>query len=213
MDRERVKLKLCGLTRQEDIVYANCYQPDYVGFVFAFSRRQIQTQKAKELKRSLSPAIEAVGVFVNAPMTMVISSAKYVGLDVIQLHGEEDNRYIQEIRKHLKQKVEIWKAIRLKDETCIEQARNIDADKIVFDTYHPQSYGGTGLSIQNELLKSCCQLKDKPFWIAGGLHADNVVKIIQETRPYGIDVSSGIEIHGHKDKEKIKQIVERIRGV
>ena len=185
------KIKLCGLSRPEDIQAANRLRPDYVGFVFApKSRRYVTTTQAKALKGALDAGIQAVGVFVlNRGV-----------IDVAQLHGHEDDGYIQMLRQQTGRP--IWQAFRVAHVGDLAPAQTSAADCILLD-----SGAGTGKVFDWELL----QYIHRPYFLAGGLDAANVTDALRQAHPYGVDVSSGIETDGRKDEEKMAQFVAAVR--
>lgn len=195
------KIKLCGLSRPCDIEAANELKPDYIGFVFApKSRRYVTYKKAEELKSLLSPDIEAVGVFVNEPPQNVATLLKKGIIDIAQLHGDEDEDYIAELRL-LTDKL-IIKAFRIKTANDIKIVEQSTADDILLD-----SGAGTGTVFDWELLKSI----QRPYFLAGGLDARNVASAIKTLNPYAVDVSSGIETDGVKDKTEMAAFVAAVR--
>lgn len=195
------KIKLCGLSRPCDIEAANELKPDYIGFVFApKSRRYVTYKKAEELKSLLSPDIEVVGVFVNEPPQNVATLLKKGIIDIAQLHGDEDEDYIAELR--LLTDKPIIKAFRIKTANDIKIAEQSTADDILLD-----SGAGTGTVFDWELLKSI----QRPYFLAGGLDARNVASAIKTLNPYAVDVSSGIETDGVKDKTEMAAFVAAVR--
>lgn len=195
------KIKLCGLSRPCDIEAANELKPDYIGFVFApKSRRYVTYKKAEELKSLLSPDIEAVGVFVNEPPQNVATLLKKGIIDIAQLHGDEDEDYIAELR--LLTDKTIIKAFRIKTANDIKILEQSTADDILLD-----SGAGTGTVFDWDLLKSI----QRPYFLAGGLDARNVASAIKTLHPYAVDVSSGIETAGVKDKTKMAAFVAAVR--
>lgn len=203
-----MKIKMCGLKRPEDIVYVNECLPDYIGFVFAESRRKVSAQEAEKLGRQLDPAIRKVGVFVNEPVRQLISISDEAGLDILQLHGDEGKEYIKEVRK--KTGKEIWKAVRVRTAKDIREAEELTADKLLLDSFSEDSYGGTGKIMDFSVLEQT-DIR-MPYFIAGGLTVDNLSEIIEKTGPYGIDISSGIETGGIKNREKMLQVIQCVRG-
>lgn len=203
-----MKIKMCGLKRPEDIVYANECLPDYIGFVFAESRRKVSAQEAEKLGRQLDPAIRKVGVFVNEPVRQLISISDEAGLDILQLHGDEGKEYIKEVRK--KTGKEIWKAVRVRTAKDIREAEELTADKLLLDSFSEDSYGGTGKIMDFSVLEQT-DIR-MPYFIAGGVTVDNLSEIIEKTGPYGIDISSGIETGGIKNREKMLQVIQCVRG-
>lgn len=203
-----MKIKMCGLQRPEDIIYANEYIPDYIGFVFAASKRKVSAQKARELGRGLDPRIKKAGIFVNEPAEDLISTACKSEIDIIQLHGDEDKEYIKEVKRQTGK--EVWKAVRVRTAEDIKKAMDLPADKLLLDSFSEDSYGGTGKVMNFDVLR---QAKiTKPYFIAGGLTIENLPEILAEFNPYGIDISSGIETGGVKDREKMKRVIQCVRG-
>lgn len=202
-----IKIKICGLKRKEDISFVNKLQPDYIGFVFAPSSRQITAQQARELKSLLAPTIKAVGVFVNASMTEILSLAANRTIDLIQLHGDETPKYVDALLSRTK--LPIIKAIRLKDERELETLAEYDCDYFLFDAYSPLQYGGTGELVAGDLLRR--RKFSKPFFLAGGLKSDNLDEATRGLMPFALDVSGGVETAGVKDYEKIENFIRNGR--
>ena len=202
------KIKICGLTREADIDIVNELRPDYVGFVFAKSKRQVSRVQALALKARLNPEIKAVGVFVNEAVETVAGIANEATIDLIQLHGDEDAEYCQSLRALTK--APLIKAVRVKDEKSLDGIEAYDCDYYLFDTHSDKEYGGTGKAFDQSVLLS----KDfnKPFFIAGGLDAANVAVTIKNTEPYGVDVSGGVETAGYKDYDKVKIFIQQGRA-
>lgn len=198
-----MKIKICGLKRNEDIEYVNEALPDYIGFVFSKSRRQVTLQQAYDLKRDLNSRIKSVGVFVNEPQDMIAKLAKNGIIDLAQLHGNEDNVYISKLREKTDGKVKIIKAISISNEFSIDQINEIDADFFLLDN----GSGGTGKAFDYSLIKN--KVNDRIF-LAGGINAGNIKNAVS-LNPYCIDVSSGAESDGIKDREKIIKLVRSIR--
>ena len=213
-----VHVKFCGIRRPEDIEAVNRLQPDLAGFVFAKSKRQISREQAAGLKKQLDPKIKTVAVLVNMPVEEAAALANSGIADLLQLHGDEDAAYIAVLRKLTKAK--IIKAIRLQgteaDNTLMKEAQQTDF--YLFDTFVPDAYGGTGKTFSLSLLKGV--RIEKPFFLAGGLDADNVAGIIGQVQKdatllpnfYGVDVSGGIETDGYKDAIKMEAFMKAIRG-
>ena len=240
-----VKVKFCGIRRTEDIEAVNRLKPDLAGFVFAKSKRQVTKEQAAALKELLDPGIKTVAVLVNMPVEEAAALANTGIADLLQLHGDEDAAYIANLRKLTTAK--IIKAIRLKnadwpassDKTksgnaaCLTNqdeavdladanakllTEAVQADYYLFDTFLPDTYGGTGKTFSLSLLNNL--LIDKPFFLAGGLDADNVAEIIGQVQKdatllpffYGVDVSGGIETGVVKDPIKMEAFMKAIRG-
>lgn len=200
------KIKICGLKRLEDIYTVNEYKPDYIGFVFAGKKRCISPELAYELKQHLDKIIKAVGVFVNAEIEFILKLVESVTIDVIQLHGDEDNAYIQELR--LKTSVPIIKAVRVKSAEDILASEDIECDYLLLDTYADNAYGGTGRAFDWNIIPKI----SKPFFLAGGLTPENIAAAAN-VNPYCLDISSGVETDGFKDKMKIEKAIKIVRSV
>jgi len=198
-------VKICGLRRKCDIEYVNKYKPDFIGFVFAKSKRQVTLQLAKGLKAMLDSNIKAAGVFVNEPVEAVARICNEDIVDVIQLHGDENNEYIKLLRM-LTDKP-IIKAVRVQGAQQVLQAEMLDCDYLLLDAYKKSEYGGVGETFNWGLIP---ELK-KPFFLAGGLNVGNIEAAIKNVQPYCVDLSSGAETDGFKDEYKIKAIIERVR--
>lgn len=201
------KIKICGLHRTEDILAVNEYLPDYIGFVFSQSRRQVTAEQAFRFKEKLNPKIKAVGVFVNEPAASIAKLFKEGVIDLIQLHGDEDEEYIRLLKQELS--CPVIKAVRVQSGEQIIQAQRLPCDYLLLDAYSKNAYGGTGDKFRWDIIP---QNLSKPFFLAGGINESNIARAVKEARPYCIDVSSGAETGGVKDKEKIKQIINLVRG-
>ena len=193
------KIKICGLKRREDIEYVNKYQPDYIGFVFAGKKRKLTYDQVVDLKKYLTSSIQVVGVFVNEDISFVEKLVKEHVIDLVQLHGQEDQKYIQALKE--KVDVSIIKAIQIKNEDSFNE--HYDVDYYLYD----HGTGGTGESFDWSMLKEV----DKPVFLAGGINLLNVDDALKKN-VYALDVSSGVETDGFKDREKIKEIVRRVRN-
>ncbi len=193
------KIKICGLKRREDIEYVNKYQPDYIGFVFAGKKRKLTYDQVVDLKKYLTSSIQVVGVFVNEDISFVEKLVKEHVIDLVQLHGQEDQKYIQALKE--KVDVSIIKAIQIKNEDYFNE--HYDVDYYLYD----HGTGGTGESFDWSMLKEV----DKPVFLAGGINLLNVDDALKKN-VYALDVSSGVETDGFKDEKKIKKIVRRVRN-
>ena len=215
-----VKVKFCGIRRTEDIEAVNRLKPDLAGFVFAKSKRQVTKEQAAALKELLDPGIKTVAVLVNMPVEEAAALANTGIADLLQLHGDEDAAYIAKLKTLTGAK--IIKAIRLRSGELEANAKllteAVQADYYLFDTFLPDTYGGTGKTFSLSLLNNL--LIDKPFFLAGGLDADNVAEIIGQVQKdatllpffYGVDVSGGIETGVVKDPIKMEAFMKAIRG-
>lgn len=197
-----MKLKICGLFRDIDIDYVNEAKPDFIGFVFAKSRRQVSTVWAEAMRPRLRSEITPVGVFVNELPAKVAKLLNDSIIEIAQLHGEESEDYIKEL-KSLTGKP-IIKVVRVLSYEDIEAAQDTVADFLLLDN----GTGGTGESFDWSLVSKV----NKPFFLAGGLNAGNLEQAIAATSPYAVDMSSGVETDGMKDRGKILEIVRRMRN-
>ena len=195
------KIKLCGLSRPCDAEWANELHPDFVGFVFApRSKRFVSRERAAELRALLSSQIKAVGVFVDEETERVAQLLNDSVIDVAQLHGHEDERYIARLR-HLSGRP-IVQAFRVKTADVAKRAQDSAADLILLD-----SGAGTGTAFDWSLIRGVA----REYLLAGGLTCENVADAIRSLRPWGVDVSSGIETNGLKDREKMAAFVAAVR--
>ncbi len=203
----KVKVKICGLRRTQDVEYVNTLLPDFAGFVFASSKRQVTAAQAAQLKALLAPQVKAVGVFVNAKADCIAQLAQAGTIDLIQLHGDESAAYCQGLRQLTD--LPIIRAVRVKDAATVAAANAYPADYLLFDTYTPGQYGGTGRRFDAALLEKCGV--SKPYFIAGGLDADCVADVIKNTKAFAVDVSGGVETDGFKDEKKIAAFIAKVR--
>lgn len=211
--RNGIKVKICGLTRECDIDYANEAMPDYIGFVFAKSKRQIKETEAEKLKRRTAQGIQTVGVFVDEDMGKVVSLVKNGIIDIAQLHGGESPSYVRELKERAGCK--IIKALHpergsAEGELYEEYIRG-GADYFLYDSGSRPESGGTGRVFRWDLIPNVSH----PYFLAGGLRLENIEAAMRLAAlvPYGLDISSGVETAGVKDREKILEIVRRIRNV
>jgi len=218
------KIKLCGLSRPQDIALANALRPDFIGLVFApGSRRRVTAGQARALRNLLAPGISAVGVFTDAPTSEVAGLLEEGVIDIAQLHGSEDEAYIGALRELTDRP--IWKAFRLgaahvpsidssgagtgsrtaereRVQRLLAEAERSTADMVLLD-----SGAGTGMVLNWELLRDM----RRPFILAGGLNPDNVGAAVRMLRPEAVDVSSGIEIEGYKNAARAEAFTAAVR--
>ncbi len=195
------KIKLCGLSRIEDIEAANMLKPDFIGFVFASkSKRRVSHLKAAELKSKLNPETKAVGVFLDDDLDTVGALMNLGIVDMVQLHGSEDEEYIAKLRAITDKP--IIKAFIINNENDVRLAEESSADYILLD-----GGKGEGRAFNWKLLE---EIK-RPFFLAGGLNADNAEAAVADLHPFAVDVSTGIETDGVKDKEKMTAFVSAVR--
>ncbi len=198
-----MKVKFCGIRRPEDVEYANITRPDYIGFIFAPSKRYISPEDAAAISESLNPVIKKAGVFVNAEGSDIVHTADICGLDVIQLHGDEDAEMISYLRERTE--CEIWKAVRVKSSEDILNAEKLGADVLLLDSFSKEAYGGTGKVADWDVIRNTDI--SMPYFIAGGLTAENIPEALNSLSPYGFDISGGIETDGCKDLGKMQVIM------
>ena len=199
-----VKIKICGLRRREDIEAVNEVLPEYVGFVFAQSRRQIDANTAAGLKKLLDKRIKTVGVFVNQSIDFITGFYKSGVIDLVQLHGEEDGEYIARLRNACG--CGIIKSVSIADTLPVLPQ---EADYLLFDTASDQR-GGAGVSFNWDVLEN---YTGKSYFLAGGLVIENVTAAVQKLHPFCVDVSSGVETDGFKDPNKIIRFVQTVRRI
>lgn len=202
-----MKIKICGLTRPADIDAANAYRPNYIGFVFAPTRRFVSDEQAAALKARLDKSIPAVGVFVNEPQEHIDALCRAGTIDMVQLHGEEDADYIAALRRRLPDGIPIILAQKVQSTEQILAADALDVDYLLLDTYRKGVLGGTGESFCWELIPKKLR---HPFFLAGGLDATNLTQAAAYA-PDCLDVSSGAETDGHKDPEKMRELIAQTR--
>lgn len=195
------KIKLCGLSRTQDIEAANKLKPDYIGFVFAAkSKRRVSPLKATELKSRLDPEIKAVGVFLDDDLDAVAAMMNLGIVDLVQLHGSEDEEYIKKLRTITDKPV--IKAFIINSAEDVKRAEASTADYILLD-----GGKGEGKAFDWSLLKNI----KRPYFLAGGLNPCNAADAVRTLAPFSVDVSTGIETDGKKDEEKMTAFVNAVR--
>lgn len=219
-----MKIKICGLSRTEDIEAVNRALPDYIGFVFAKSKRQVTPQRAAELAAQLTPSIQKVGVFVNERMEQILELAKSGVMDMIQLHGTETPDFVTALKKQTS--LPVIKAIRM--DAAERTVRGIKGAEVtmkgtgamaaVIESYEAAGVdlflfdngpGGTGESFE----WNCIPQTRKPYLLAGGIGRDNAAAAAGASQAIALDASSGVETDGRKDAEKIRQLVELVHSL
>ena len=217
------KVKMCGISKVETIPAVVEAKPNYMGLVFAPSKRQVTVDQAKTLVEELhkgcakkygsdtepdkNDTIKTVGVFVNETVDNLVTIANEANLDAVQLHGDEDETFIQSLKERTN--VEVWKAVQIRSAADVEEWIDSSADMILFDAYHKDERGGTGEVFDWSSLDAF----ERPFMLAGGIDSTNVARAIRTVRPYGIDTSSGIETNGVKDDEKITAFTKIVKNI
>ncbi len=184
------KIKICGLTRLQDIEYVNEALPDFIGFVFAKSKRQLTAKTAEQLRKLLDSSITPVGVFVNEDLDKITSLCKNGIIDIVQLHGDESFDYIESLRQKINNP--IIKAVRVKDSESVKTACSLPCDYLLLDTYSSNAYGGTGQTFDWGLISDMV----KPFFLAGGISAENAEMAIKKIKPSAwMSVAAWKQIH------------------
>lgn len=200
------RVKICGITRTQDALLAAKLGADAIGLVFyPQSPRCISVQQAQEILAEIPAFVTTVGLFVNPDSQALRQILDHVSLDLLQFQGQESADFCRQFNKpyvkaiHMQTGVDLNKLI-----VPYQKAR-----AILLDTYHPQQAGGTSIRFDWQLIPKNL---DKPIILAGGLNPANVSEAIRTVRPYGLDVSSGVEINpGIKDPEKIRNFIEEVR--
>ena len=191
------KVKICGLSSPEAVTAAVDSGADYIGFVFAKSKRQVTLTQAHDLVKNIPVQVKKVGVFVNPSMEDLEQAIEVVPLDMVQIHGDFDNSLSEKLS------VPIIRAVQVASASVILED---SADYFLFDA----PMAGSGKSFDWKLLDTVSI--EKPFFIAGGLTTENVAQAISIFQPYAVDVSSGVETGGRKDIQKIKAFIERVKA-
>ena len=195
------ELKICGLSRLEDIIAVNRHGADYAGFVFfQKSKRYVDPYKANELIGLLRTDIKPVGVFMDEPIDNVVRIARISGVEMIQLHGHESEEYVEYIKRTLDRPV--IKAYKASEEGALEKALNSSADHVMID-----SGAGSGKKFDWNILKDF----KREYFLAGGLDPESVGEAIGLLEPFAVDVSSGVETDGIKDEKKIADFIKAVK--
>ncbi len=198
------KIKICGIMSQDSIEVLNRMKPEYVGFVFAKSKRQVSMVQAAEIAKALDPSIQTVGVFVNESIEKVDEIRRTVGLDVVQLHGSESLDYLERLGGHL------WKALPGSKESLERISEYLGlAEMILLDAMTDKSPGGNNMTLDWSSIGELVSAEH--LVLAGGLNRNNVRQAIEALHPAVVDVSSGVETDGKKDNKKIIQFIEEVR--
>jgi len=203
--RENImQIKICGITNIDDGQFAIDHGADYLGFIFYDkSLRYIDPDLLKEWIGDLH-GVKKVGVFVNKSIDDIISIVEICDIDVVQLHGGESDVDIDKLKDF---GVEVWCALGLRCEEDVEEAAVCKADKVLVDSISASAYGGTGKVCDWRLASQLAKKRD--IMLAGGLNPDNVVEAVKEVQPFGVDVSSGVELKpGKKDLAKLEKFLK-----
>lgn len=195
------ELKICGLSRLEDIIAVNRHGADYAGFVFCQkSKRYVDPYKANELIELLRSDIKPVGVFMDEPLDNVVRIARLSGVELVQLHGHESEEYVEYVKRTLDRPV--IKAYKAGEEGALEKAANSNADYVMID-----SGAGSGKKFDWSILKDF----KRDYFLAGGLDPESVGEAIRMLEPFAVDVSSGVETDGVKDEAKIASFIKAVK--
>jgi phosphoribosylanthranilate isomerase len=199
------KVKICGITSLDDALVAVAAGADALGFVFfEKSPRNVDPEQAAAIIAQLPPFVQVVGLFVNAPLDLVNETADRCGLDIIQLHGDETPAYCDLVRRR------VMKVFRVRGMESLAPIADYRVSAYLLDAYSPNAYGGTG-----SVFNWDCAIAAKqhgPVVLAGGLDPENVASAVAKVRPYGVDVSSGVEASpGKKDAELVRRFVEQAK--
>ncbi len=200
-----VKIKICGLAHLQDINIVNGVLPDFIGFVFAESRRRVTPEQAAAMKTGLDTRVKTVGVFVNAGIDGIAALVRDGIIDLVQLHGNEDAAYITELKRWID--CPVIKAVRVQSPAQVLAAEALPCEYLLLDAYQKDAYGGTGTTFDHALIPKLT----KPYFLAGGLNAGNI-KAALDLNPYCLDVSGGVETGGVKDAAKIRELIRIIRS-
>lgn len=199
----KAKIKICGLKTLDDIALINKFPVSYAGFIFSEgSKRQISIEQAKKMRKALRKDIKAVGVFTNTDVETINKIVETVGLDIVQLHSSESNEDCKSVN------TSVWKMISVKNESSLKQIQRFqNADGILLDTYHKELLGGTGESFCWDLVKGIS--KQRFLILAGGLNPQNIIEAERIVQPQVLDINSGVETEGKKDRKKLEELFAR----
>ena len=201
------KVKICGITNYEDAINAVNLGADYLGFNFyKKSPRCIEKSKANNIIAKLPKNVKIVGVFVNERIDKIRDAVDFCNLDIVQLSGNENTKFISELKKILNKKIKIIKTFRIKNQNGVNGIKKNMADYMMLDAFKKGIYGGTGTKFNWKIAK---HINKKNLFLSGGLNPSNIKTAIKIANPYAVDVCSGVEkSHRKKDFEKIKKFIE-----
>ncbi|BCJ85401.1 phosphoribosylanthranilate isomerase [Effusibacillus dendaii] len=205
------QIKICGLMTKEAVECAAQAGIDYIGFVFAESKRRVTAEQVADLCAGVQTP-KRIGVFVNATLRELLTIGEQAGLDGFQLHGDESPDFCRELRAASGKPV--WKSWSVKSDGTDGQIADFQTavDAVLLDTYQPGAKGGTGQTFDWQAIDRFRELLPNiPILVAGGLSAQNVGELVKNYRPYGVDVSSGVETDGVKDIEKMNLFIQKVR--
>ncbi len=204
---KKPQVKICGIRREEDLMILKNYPVDYIGFIFAESKRRVTIDEARQLATKVPDGVKKVGVFVDAPLEFILEAAKVANLDVIQLHGSETVDSITKIP------YPVWKSIPIEDETSFKEIPDYQkvCDGILLETKHKTLKGGTGQSFDWNLVKHYKREDNVAFILAGGLKPETIRMAIELVAPDIIDINSGVEVDGYKSQIRIHQLFKELK--
>jgi phosphoribosylanthranilate isomerase len=202
-----VRVKICGLACLEDVQATAALAPDYLGFIFwPHSKRAVDAESVAEWTRNIPGSVKKVGVFVDAGVDEINTTCRTAGLDIVQLHSDEPPDLCAQVDGA------VWKVVHI-DQTTAKDVAHFPVEAFLIDSYTAASPGGTGLTVDWHKAADFIQASGQHVFLAGGLKPGNVAEAISSVRPWGVDVSSGVELHpGRKDMEKVKQFIEASRA-
>ncbi|MCF8020405.1 MAG: phosphoribosylanthranilate isomerase [Vallitaleaceae bacterium] len=199
------EVKICGIKTQEEVALVNRYPVDYMGLIFAPSKRQVTLEKGKKLRSLMRKDIKVVGVFVDATYEEIYRAIVECDLDVVQLHGKETNDEV------IKIPIEVWKSIPVENQTSLMQIKQYpDCDGILLDTYYKGSTGGTGHTFNHQWVNEYGDIPKKLI-LAGGLSPDNILSVLENVVPDVLDFNSGLETNLMKDPLKVDMLFNKIK--
>ena len=209
--KQKAQVKICGIRLHETLPVLVAEQPEYVGFVFAPSKRKVSPETAADLGKSLPDSIQKVGVFMNEEETVLKNIAAQAHLDILQLHGQESPAYCHSLRRA---GYRIWKAFPLKTREDLLRLWAYQVDGYLVDTAGSTGAGGTGTAFPWHWLESDAFTREqtRPLILAGGLHPGNIQQALAQTAPDVVDVSSGVETCGKKNPQLIRHFIQKVRN-
>lgn len=209
------KFKICGIRTPEDVAIINEFKPDFIGYIFAPTWREITLETALELTKQVDSSIQRVGVFVNRDVKFVAETLLRGAVDLLQLHGQENREYEEKLFDLLikngvgNPQDRCIKAYRVRNDKDILATEKTMCGRLLLDAYSKNDIGGTGESFDWTLINNI----KKPYFLAGGINADNVETAVKGLHPYAVDASSSLETDRKKDREKIKQFMSKFRSI
>lgn len=200
------QVKICGISRQEELRGIHNGLPDYIGFVFAPSKRQVTLEQAVNLTKDLDTSIQRVGVFVNQDETELLATVHKARLDVIQLHGDESPAYCRRVKR---KGYQVWKSFTIRETEDLSHMREYQVDGYLLDAPGPLP-GGNGVVFPWEMVRNISV--EGKLVLAGGLNASNIKQAIETVNPDIVDISTGVEVNGIKSEKKIIELIYKSRN-